>query len=370
MLTKAEEAANANKEAGSKDKVAVEVLASYDNDGTLNAETLKNNFGARGWSPVTGGSNKDDFPVTVTVDGYKFTIDKNGNLTNGEKTPTPEGPVGIEAADLAGQLKTEIGKPVTGLTGGACEDYSWKLFYADSDNIYLIASDYINAKDAPNGKNNTPITDHGNGYKLSMDNVYKDYPNGVESIDTGNTNLNNELQNLNSEFNNSTSNANINMQAVAYMLDSSIWKKKFVGENNNNVKYVIGGPTIKQLFTSYNAKYGTSYEPNISGSYNSDTWSSTNGYKIKKQSGDSWIDSSSGMINSGDDTYVINSTTNADCMRVASPSAYSDYLFAVGCAGDLFSNGYYYGNAGFRPLVCLSSDVHLKSTSIGYEIVN
>ena len=53
LLTKAQDAVKENAKAGAKDKVSVEVFASYDNDGKLNAKTLKDNFEARGWE-VTG----------------------------------------------------------------------------------------------------------------------------------------------------------------------------------------------------------------------------------------------------------------------------------------------------------------------------
>ncbi len=49
LLTKADEARRENERAGAYDKLAVEVLASYDNSGKLDAKTLGGNLQARGW---------------------------------------------------------------------------------------------------------------------------------------------------------------------------------------------------------------------------------------------------------------------------------------------------------------------------------
>ncbi len=76
LLTKADEARTANERAGAYDKVATEVLASYDNDGTLNEEILRNNLKARG-GDVEEGSG---FPVKVTMNNYPFKIDAQGNI--------------------------------------------------------------------------------------------------------------------------------------------------------------------------------------------------------------------------------------------------------------------------------------------------
>ena len=364
LLTKADDARIANEKAEIKDRIATEVLASYDNDGTLNPTTLRNNLKARG-GKVDDGTG---FDVTVEMRNYTFYIDKDGNISEEKKTK------GLAATDIAEQLSdtdgnSVIGKQVTGLTGGTLsKEYFWQIFYADSKNIYLIASDYINVDDAPYKTEGNKIYDNGDGYNLSMNNVIKDYPNGVQDIDTGNEDLNTELRNLNSEFNNEETKVktvNPNMQAVAYMLDSSIWKPKFVGENNNNVKYVIGGPTIKQLFTSYNAKYSTNYEPKNGETYISNSRACDSyGYRIKKD--DSWETSISNMLNSNDETYCCTWP-----MWVASPSAEDNYyLFDVNKIGSFYSDAYDYTGNVFRPLVCLSSNVRLEQTNKGYKIVD
>lgn len=88
LLTKANEAKEETAKAGAIEKVQKEVVSSYDNNGNLNMdrlkENLKNNLG------LTDGDIKDngDGSITVTVDGYEVTVDSDGNVTiDGESKP-------------------------------------------------------------------------------------------------------------------------------------------------------------------------------------------------------------------------------------------------------------------------------------------
>ncbi len=95
LLTKADEARTANARAGAYDKVAVEVLASYDNNGKLNAETLRSNLKARKGEVEEGTG----FPVKVKMDGYPFTIDSEGNVGDIVKVGEVEIPSGYTLLD-------------------------------------------------------------------------------------------------------------------------------------------------------------------------------------------------------------------------------------------------------------------------------
>lgn len=88
---------------------------------------------------------------------------------------------------------------VTGYTLDTVEgkDYNeavenWKIFYADSTNIYLIADDYIHANYCPPSKNQTIYKN--SDYKLSFNNVISDYPEGSSHI------TNAKLKALNSNY--------------------------------------------------------------------------------------------------------------------------------------------------------------------------
>ena len=89
LLTRASQAKNAQDKAVAYEKVAVEVLGSYDEDGILRAETLKSNIEAHiGGSATLGTEN--GFPVMATVDGYTFQVKEDGSISelNGISIPS------------------------------------------------------------------------------------------------------------------------------------------------------------------------------------------------------------------------------------------------------------------------------------------
>ena len=54
-------------------------------------------------------------------------------------------------------------------------DIQWKIFYADENNIYLIADDYISYQYVPKGKKGSEIYINSNNYDLSFNNIVNDY---------------------------------------------------------------------------------------------------------------------------------------------------------------------------------------------------
>ena len=95
ILTRANDAKEDTARETAKEKVAVEVLGSYGDDGKLDygllEENLNNIEGIQGVpSPITDAS----FPIKVTVDGYEVTIEKNGNITVGDKNNNPPSTTG------------------------------------------------------------------------------------------------------------------------------------------------------------------------------------------------------------------------------------------------------------------------------------
>ena len=94
ILSRADEAVNETGRKTAEEKVAVEVQGSYGEDGNLDYALLEDNLnnieGIQGVpSPITEG----DFPLSVIVDGYKVTIEKDGKVeidnsqSGGETTP-------------------------------------------------------------------------------------------------------------------------------------------------------------------------------------------------------------------------------------------------------------------------------------------
>ena len=260
----------------------------------------------------------------------------------------------VTAEDIA---KVEDKSEIYGaeVKGYDCENNagveSWKLFYADNENVYLIASNYIHKDYCPDGIGGTPITDNGNGYQLSFDSIINNY-NGASDIKDKN------LQNLNSDYFNkygSENSTSDNMKAVAYMLDTSeeVWGKVA----GDKAKYAIGGPTLELLFKSYNEKYNTNNKYQAQAT-------SVRGYKISADGGDNFghsISSSSDYLNAVDDLYVIDETDDAYAMWVASPSDHDiDEVYRIHCGGSVDNTYFTYHGIGFRPVVCLQSNVQLE----------
>ena len=275
----------------------------------------------------------------------------------------------VTAGDLASQVEgtdengtgSIIGEKVTGLKTASTleETYEWQIFDVDNDHIYLIATDYIHTNDCPD-KGTDKILPNRTVYQNSMDNVINGYPNGSEDIAE-------TMRSLNSSwFSQNYSSKNGNMKAVAYMLDTKIWTKEFTGSEtgNNQVEYVVGGPSIEQIFKAYNKKYGTQYSAKAFSSI---------GYQMNQMPSDTDSDYSyyfSGLKKS-DSTFIISNSIKAGAEWVASPAAERpEKVIGVGYNSDVRGHEYYSTYyAGFRPVVTLKSEVQLKETEDGYIIV-
>ncbi len=360
ILTKASGAQNTTKQATAREKVQMAVLASYGTDGKIDVNQLNENLarveGIENFKKdITKEKLKDG--VTVTVDGYPVTINENGTVRvndNGGTENPPIEEIGITAVDIASTNdKSEFyGAIVTGYT---CENSAgvnaWKIFYADQENIYLIADDYISYEYVPKGKGGSSLNQVGNEYQLYFTNILSDYLGSSDITDTRIKLLNNDY------FTKGYTSTNENMKAVAYMLDTSVWS---VFKNNTYADYVIGGPTIEMLMESYSQKHNVDYRAQASSSI---------GYQISGNGGTTWVNDCYGLDTS-DNLYVISSMEKATAMWIASPSANDpSYVMYVTGIGSINYDNYLDNRTGFRPLVCLKSSVQLEKKSDGtYKI--
>ena len=265
------------------------------------------------------------------------------------------GTTAVKASDIskAADKSAYYGKTVSGYTCTNSAGVSaWQIFYADDSNIYLIASDYISSAYCPSSKTksiNVGITD----YCLYMSDVVSDYQ-GLASVSTVGQSLNKSYFDYLTA--NSTTSTNNNMKAVAYMTDTNVWNV-YAGPK---AEYAIGGPTIEMLMKSYSQKYKVDYQAKAT---------SATGYQISTDGGDNWtyyIEDSSKYLNTEDSQYVIKTTNKAYAMWLGSPSANdTNYVMLADYDGSV--NNAYFNNAriGFRPLVCLQSDVQLVQGTDG-----
>lgn len=270
----------------------------------------------------------------------------------------------ITAADLANGNKEEIyGAVIDGYECPSAGVDEWQIFYADENNIYIIAADYIPYENIPNSTKDGKKTENkpikgSNKRTACFSSVINDYSVGAGMITSP------KIQALNSDFFEKYPTSDTeNTKAVAYMLDTNAWSD-FAGEK---AEYAIGGPTIELFLKSYNEKYPDENYNN--GKYQAKATSEI-GYKISGDGGNTWRgNDSSYFINNDDSSYVINSKDEADGMWIASPidSYGEDEIINIYYSGKLTSSNLRVTSPslGFRPIVCLNSNVELQDNGNG-----
>ncbi len=102
ILTRANDAAEETGRKTAEEKVAVEVLGSYGEDGNIDYDLLNENL--KNVEGLTSGLPIDKLPSTVVVDGYNVTINEDGSVTAGNSNPG-----GGEIGKTDGSYDTEEG---------------------------------------------------------------------------------------------------------------------------------------------------------------------------------------------------------------------------------------------------------------------
>ena len=275
---------------------------------------------------------------------------------------------------------------------GRTAKVKWKIFYADENNIYLIASENVKRSSLPYStnenneftKNKPKMGSFTHNRSANFNNVIEDYSGSERIQDTKLKALNNDY------FSKNYTSTNNNMKAVAYMMDMAAWNSKFL-DTNNKADYVIGGPTVEMLIKSHNEKYGTSFIAEAI---------SEAGYSLKKNENDEWRSYIDGL-EVGDSLYgkenpsfpdsiasIFNILTNFknifDGYWLASPSEYkqsrygeeSNKTYPDALMTSLYYDGAINGGSaysdvtlGFRPVVCLKNETRIQKISDSvYEI--
>ena len=233
------------------------------------------------------------------------------------------------------------------------DDITWQLFYDDDDNVYLIASDYVPEETLPSELlTENQYSTYCRSFATSETDTTSTIPAGDpwRNASTASTVQNNPyLKWVGSSAD--TVRTNLNMKAVAFMLDTSKWSH-FSG--NARGATVTGAPTIEMYALSYNAKHDTklgTYET-ITNFANADS----DGYRVKYGE-NGWSSNTSGLDTSSDNMWVKTDSSKATGMWIASPSSdlpcnaiyihYTGILspYPVHCAL------HYYNDVGFRPVI-------------------
>lgn len=245
------------------------------------------------------------------------------------------------------------GKSITNYSANGVED--WKIFYSDGNNVYLITTEYVDPAKLPEKGGAKPAnTDSSYPKAARFNNILGKY--------SGSANITDEkMKAFNSDyFDNNYTSTNKNMKAVAYMLDKDIWSD-FV--NRTVAEYAVGGPSVEMLLKSYCEKV-----PEKKDLYKTQASSAT-GYQLSNNGGTSYANYISGMLSTSEDLYVLPQNKGANAMWLASPSASDgNCVVNVYWGGGVSNNGYNNAAMGFRPLVCLNSDIQLEAYEGGYKI--
>lgn len=198
---------------------------------------------------------------------------------------------------------------------GTTTDVGWKIFYADTSNIYLIADNYVERTNLPNSTTETgnlteyKPNDGSSGYLRTayFTNVMGSYVGSARIKDSKLKLLNNDY------FSKNYTSTNKNMKAVAYMMDTTAWNSKYK-DVNNKAEYVIGGPTLEILLKSYSQKHKVDYQARAKDPV---------GYEISTDGGKTWKNETtvnSEYLDPRDSLYSISSVNDATGMWIASPS--------------------------------------------------
>lgn len=342
-----------------------------DKSSFFTAEKLNANLGGKGTaSNVTYSETGDSTLTYLPTDGnlaYNMKITSDGQIIIVGEPTAPGGTVASSGQTLASQITSanygdyvsgygiDLGIATKGLafSDGKIPATDWRIFYKDSSNVYLIASDYLPTSKYPSnvfGANNSKY----NGYwSVNESNLTTS-----GTVTNNNKFLFTKLSNVN--------NTNMNYKAVATLLDSSKWSSlantAFV---DNTSTSAIGSPTVEMWMASWNQKYTDTlvFDAN------------TTGYNVGLTEGSlsSYIDGSKMQAKQGfkDSLYYPHGNTSEnswnDCYGywLASPSASStDHVMNVCCNGDVFISNHYDDSIyGVRPVVSLSSGIKGTATT-------
>lgn len=307
----------------------------------------------------------------VKLKGITFKINDEGNVSYKRDGVIDNEDIIESPANYYGKYVTnynssnDAGIDLEGQAG------KWQVFMADEDNIYLIASNFITRKYIGT-KNNVGFDYDTTKYTeetakimsfLSISSEYNassnvtDIPDILSKLNKPSiyhiwmNNPENQIKNLAGE------------KAIASMLDVNIWNGY---KNATYAEYAIGGPSLEMFCKSYNDTHtGENLEYEVVNGTDR-----TNAYRIRKGTGDFNLDINglkTDAINENADSMLFKSTSMCSRYYITSPSitGYYHRILYIYSSGSVSRELYQNKTAGFRPLVCLKSDVHLIKNADG-----
>lgn len=221
----------------------------------------------------------------------------------------------------------------------------WRIFHSDGQNIYLIAEEYVENVYIPKTKYGTQLNQGNDKYALKWDIVRNEYI-GSKDIESRNAAL--KWLNFVKQYPDSNIDS---MKMTAYMVDTKIWSE-FTNEYS---EYAIGGPTIELYIESFNSIHVNKIDFMISETGYLLKWSSEEEYGI--------------TVNDlpKEDLYVPKSAGYTNSFYCAGPiSHYSNWMVCqIRTEAAISATGPNSNKTGFKPVVCLKSDVRLQKQDNG-----
>lgn len=325
-----------------------------------------------GLTTSEGDLPQNGTPVTITsTEEATYTViltakDNATNTTTKEITEmkTVDGGVIKHIKTTTGlkevNTKDIYGATVTGYTAG---NSNWQIFYIDEtknssgevtdSNVYLIASDYLSLP--------TKITDTG----LTKGGYSKTYYWNETGLTKGLGTIpdNSFTQKFLADYKGEATKKQVSLQATNYMLNQEIWGEYL---DTSKADYAFWGPTLPLFQASYNDICKAATKLGI--------LKYTQGYMVSIGGG-SWGDIRTGFGTTETQKGIYFKGTydgNSCCaMYMASPSQdYSHCLRRTQANGTVGFHGYNSNETGFRPVVCLNSNVQFTYNESGTYVIN
>ena len=369
------------------DKSTPKVSATAINTNSIKISASDSESGIIGYAVTTSSTKPENFTGVTNTKSFENNIsklthnttyyvwikDEAGN-TSQYSLKTPELQAGSlelskatpqtsEASDVANNIGSYIGSTVTNYTpNGGDKNVGWKIFYAgksdagdssEANHIYLIADDCIDIKNSA-GEYNTPASVNGNQVDALVDAPKCAALATIENESSGYSDENSLAKNwLDGKIGERS-------QPLKYLLNTTDWKNLY---GNEYAEWAIGTPIVTMFLKSWNSNDGyTQYKYSYNAQYDS--------YEL---SGGMFAISFDSNKEEYNDTLYFPSVDNSvrnNCYGYWMIGHKDTDGFRMRTWSTVISeNGkhtlelYTYGEntVGFRPVVCLKTNVRLQA---------
>ena len=357
IISKAQNAKNNTDESQELEQIQLAATTAKTNENsTINKQTLrqelKNIPGIEGVPETDNEAEEKAFPWIVKGNtGKEYIIDEKGNVTK-------KG-IKISASDY-GAVVTNYNKVYDSSEHEKdnTKGNVWRVFYDDGINVYLIADDYAKYDDVKDVYKNPENKLYKNSdYGLSFNSIVDDkaYSDGSKWI----IDHSKAKKWLNQYLIENPTSTNINIKAVAYLMDTEIWSKKF--SDNKYAEYAIGGPTLEMYCASYKETHPDKY-------IECEAKNSTNGYGIKWKDDENYSNSINGIKpNENNKIYmkIDNNKTYGMWLATTPANDIKGIIYVGGYSINqrAYNDNYNNNSPGLRPIVCLKPSIQLTKNA-------